>query len=171
MSNGDITVSPMIRQGEIVSEIARDTVGKVGGSWVILTLIIKALAPYRQEATHITRPSGEIEQKLPPREISPLVRELREVMYRPGTGTWFTLTLTISDAGAVDAQFNCDDEPEWSRPTEPVFYLQDMERFPRDEAHTPAWLVKQLELGRVQDSEYDAKDGPRTRLTPITEKH
>jgi hypothetical protein len=96
------------------------------------------------------------------------MRELREVMYRPGTGTWFTFTLTISETGAVDAQFNYDDELEWDIPQEPVLFVEDLERFPRDAAHIPAWLDQKLQLGRIQDTEWEKTNEPRRRWTPIT---
>ena len=89
-------------------------------------------------------------------------------MYRPGTGTWFTFTLTITQEGAVDAQFNYEVEPEWSPPVEPVLYVEDMERFPRDAAHIPAWLEEKLHLGRIQDAEWEKTHEPRRRWTPIT---
>ena len=82
-------------------------------------------------------------------------------MFRPGTGTWFTFMFTISDTGAVDARFNYDDEPEWSRPQEPVLYVEDMERFPRDAAHTPAWLQEKLHLRRIQDTDTSLSCTPR----------
>lgn len=161
-------VPPFIRQGQLVEDIARAIVGKVEGSWTELRYEISSLAPYSQDLTYITLPSGEVLQKFPPRGIIELADELREVMYRPGKGTWFSAVFTITAAGAVDAQFNFDDEPEWSRPTEPVFYVQDLERFPRDESAIPEWLAKQLVLGRIQDAEFDKTESPRKKITPVS---
>ena len=173
MSLNDLnpTLPPMLLQGKLIEDIAAIVSEAATPSSKTLLYRSRALTPYQQSSLSAVGLNGAEERLRPPHTLAVLIKRMREVMYRPGVGTWFTFTLSITPEGAVDAQFNYDDEPEWSRPTEPVFYVQDMERFPRDEAHTPAWLVKQLELGRIQDSEYDAKDGPRARLTPITEKH
>ena len=167
-SSGSVAVPPLMRQGQLVEEIARAVVGKVQVQWMKLRYEISSLAPYSEHLIYITVPAGEVEREFPPRGISDLTDELREVMYRPGKGTWFSAVFTITAAGAVDAQFNFDDEPEWSRPTEPVFYVQDLERFPRDESAIPEWLAKQLVLGRIQDAEFDKIEGPRKKLTPVS---
>ncbi|MGL4338831.1 MAG: hypothetical protein ACRCSP_00190 [Rhodoglobus sp.] len=162
-------IPPMIRQGQLISEVARAVVGAVDQPWTKLMYRTMRVAPYGQEGTYITKPDGEIELDFPSRGVPRLVRELREVMYRPGTGTWFTFTLTVTPQGGVDAQFNYDDEPEWDLPQEPVLYVEDLERFPRDGEHIPAWLQEKLRLGRIQDSEWEKTHEPRRRWTPITE--
>jgi hypothetical protein len=63
-----------------------------------------------------------------------VAEDLRRVMYRPGAGTWFGAELTVTRHGSMDADFNYDDEPQWSRPVEPAWYAQDLEKFPRDES-------------------------------------
>ncbi|MGL4339788.1 MAG: hypothetical protein ACRCSP_05130, partial [Rhodoglobus sp.] len=60
----------------------------------------------------------------------------------------------------------------WDLPQEPVLYVEDLERFPRDEAHIPPWLAEKLRLGHLQDIEWEKTHEPRRRWTPITsEQH
>jgi len=170
MSDGKASqLPPFIRQGQRVEEIARAIVAKVQVPWTELRYKISSLAPYSEHLIYITLPSGEEDREFAPRGFTKVTDELRTVMYRPGKGTWFSAAFTISAAGSVDAAFNFDEEPEWSRPTEPVFYVQDLERYPRYESAIPPWLAHQLELGRLEDAEYDKVEGPRKRWTPVTE--
>jgi hypothetical protein len=164
----DVTAPPVIRQGQLVSIITSEIAGAIDTPWANLRYESRRVAPYGELATHVTKSSGETVLEFPPRSVSRLTRELREVMYRPGVGTWFTFTLTITPDGAADAQFDYDNEPEWDTPQIPQLYVEDMERFPRDDDHIPAWLAEKLRAGRAYDAERDAIDGPRKHWTPIT---
>jgi len=88
---------------------------------------------------------------------------LREVMYRPGSGTWFGFTLTITRPQSVDVAFVYDEcLPDVLDSASPQAFVWDFERFPRDEAHTPDWLKAQLAEGhRLLNGglEQDLKDG------------
>ena len=94
----------MIRQGELVTQIAREVAADIHGPWVQVVYRVKSLAPYGQEGTYVTRVTGEEQLEYPPLSVSALADELRETMYRPGSGTWFTATITIAESGSVDAR-------------------------------------------------------------------
>jgi len=82
-----------------------------------------------------------------------LCARLREVMYRPGAGTWFSAVIEVTADGAMTSRFNYDDEPEWTAPVSPIAYVSDQERFPRDEANQPEWLKERLAEGREELSD------------------
>lgn len=170
MTTDSLTASPLARQQQLISQIATGIASDTPEPWDVIAYRTKVLLPYEQDLSYVTRPDGEIHRSLPPDEISELVSELRELMYRPNSGTWFTFSLTIRRAGGVDAAFDYDSKPEWSHPAEAVFYVQDLERFPRDDDHIPQWLVDELVRGRAQDLEYDKTEGQRKRIRPITEE-
>jgi hypothetical protein len=48
MSGDRVSVPPMIRQGELVEEIARSVVAHAAQPWTTLTVNIRALAPYME---------------------------------------------------------------------------------------------------------------------------
>jgi hypothetical protein len=79
-----------------------------------------------------------------PLEASIALRKLRAASYRDGSGTWFGLRLTVLPDGTAKAEYNYDDEPEWDAPVDPVVYVNDLKKFPRDEEHQPEWLRQKV---------------------------
>lgn len=74
-------------------------------------------------------------------------RTLREVMYRPNQGTWFSMTLKVTPAGdGWEADYNYTQKPVWEL-GEPVndTYAQELYLFPRDEDHIPGWFREEME--------------------------
>jgi hypothetical protein len=72
-------------------------------------------------------------------------------MHRNDLGTWFTADLEVHRDGHVQAEFDYDSEPEWNFRIDPVAFVTDNEKFPRDFAHQPAWLRPQIsEAGAIQ---------------------
>lgn len=145
----EFSVPPMVRQGEIVQELSAQLPERVSGEWVSLAFVARSLSMYGQSKLHVGRPNGTQESALAPRSTDDLLEELRELMYRPGAGTWFsaTWTLTKDDADRVsaDVSFNYDEEPDWDPPIRPFNYALDLEDFPRDEEHIPGWLRERLD--------------------------
>jgi hypothetical protein len=142
-------VPPMIRQGEIVQKLSGLLRDAVPGNWRRIACTENCLSMYSQGGIlEITNSDGSTRQAFPPEDFDDLIDELREVMYRPGAGTWFsvTWTLTKSDTGevAADVSFNYDEEPDWDDPINPGLYGLDLEDFPRDEEHIPDWLRRRL---------------------------
>lgn len=56
----------------------------------------------------------------------------------------FRSVAVVNAAGNFDAQFIYDDEPDWSRDVEDVWYVDDLAHFPRDMGHRPQWLRRHL---------------------------
>ena len=145
----DFSVPPMIRQGQLVEEISALLPQRVDGVWSKLTYSRRMLSMYSEGRIEVSLANGETGYALAPREATSLVRELRELMYRPGAGTWFsaTWTLTKDASGQVSANvsFNYDEEPTWGDPIRPFNYALDLEDFPRDDEHIPGWLRERLD--------------------------
>ncbi|MBP2264797.1 exonuclease III [Pseudarthrobacter sp. PvP004] len=79
-------------------------------------------------------------------EILFTVDDLREVMYRPGKGTWFSMTLKVTPKGdGWEADYNYTEKPVWEL-GEPVndTYAQELYLFPRDEEHIPDWFKEEM---------------------------
>ena len=68
--------------------------------------------------------------------------ELRRLMYRPGTGTWFSARLTVSDQGDYRSDYDFDNEPRFDPPVDRQLYLKDLQAFPRDVSRIPAWVTE-----------------------------
>ncbi len=74
-------------------------------------------------------------------------KKLREVMYEPGKGTWFSMTIKITPKGdGWEADYNYTDKPVWEL-GEPVndTYAQELYLFPRDEEHIPDWFKEAMQ--------------------------
>lgn len=96
--------------------------------------------------------SGEMDS-IPPGDffVDELPQRLRAVMYREAAGTWFSMRITVTADGAMDAVFNYDDEPDFGLGgVDPVAYVNDLKIFPRDEAHQPEWLRARLAEGHAR---------------------
>jgi hypothetical protein len=50
--------------------------------------------------------------------------------------------------GRITIDFDYDNEPQFEPPISIGHYLEEWEQFPRDEAHTPAWLAERLAQAR-----------------------
>ncbi len=152
----EFDVPPMVRQGQLIEEIAGQLPDRVQGVWSQLWFKHRNLSKLSGGRIEFLRPDGTNGYSLPPRPVLPLLDELREVMYRPGSGTWFSAawTLTKDDAGqvSVDVSFNFDEEPDWDPPIRAFNYAVDQEDFPRDEEHMPDWLRERIEQAQ-QSSE------------------
>ncbi|HEY3504280.1 MAG TPA: hypothetical protein VGN37_16030 [Actinocatenispora sp.] len=76
-----------------------------------------------------------------------LIARLRQAMYRSGAGTWFSAVVRVDRSGVVDGHFDYDSEPDWDAPVDPIAYLTDAEKYPRDVENQPDWLRAKLAEG------------------------
>lgn len=140
------------RQGELISEIAGLAAEAVQGEWTSLVYAPRVLTMYAEIELLARRPNGTVE-RVPGPDALDAIEELREVMYRPGAGTWFSSQWTVTNEGgqwSTDVEFNYNDEPEWSRPVDPGLYGLDLEDFPRRDDLVPGWLKAKLAEARAR---------------------
>lgn len=76
-------------------------------------------------------------------------RALRKAFAHPEKGTWFTAVCTITPEGRMSFDFDYDNEPTWTTPTDVGHYLEEWEQYPRSPQFTPAWLAERLEQARA----------------------
>jgi hypothetical protein len=88
------------------------------------------------------------------------IARLRDIMFVPGAGTWFSTNISLDADGHLSSSFDYDSEPDWdTADVDPVAYVNDAKKFPRDEANQPHWLRARLAEGRKRI----ADGGPRQR--------
>jgi hypothetical protein len=84
------------------------------------------------------------------RRIIETLAELRQHLYDPEKGAWFSMRLSAKpDSYSVAYDFHHD--PPWDPPLDPEMYLRDFEAFPRDLIHRPRWLLAKLREARPGD--------------------
>ncbi|TFD61610.1 hypothetical protein E3T39_06100 [Cryobacterium suzukii] len=102
-------------------------------------------------------PNGEFEEAEgrvngpdEPDELFGALEALRLACYRPGAGTWFSIRVVVQAAGAATVEYNYDNEADFGMGgIDPVGYVVDEEKFPRDEDKQPEWLKLRLAEGRA----------------------
>lgn len=134
----------MIRQQQLLRQIARVVVESGPDAWETLEYRVRALAGYMEDGLYVSDSTGQVRRTFPPDDIIDHVDALRTVMYRPGAGTWFSATVRVNSTGNVSADFDYDNEPAWETTPVAEAYAQDVRKFPRDESAMPAWLRARL---------------------------
>ncbi|MFE6610325.1 hypothetical protein [Amycolatopsis sp. NPDC057786] len=79
-----------------------------------------------------------------PDEVRQSLVRLRERMYEPDRGTWFSARVIIDPPGSIYVKYNYDWDPLWNPSIAIEGWARDLEAFPRDEAHIPDWLKTKL---------------------------
>jgi hypothetical protein len=97
-----------------------------------------------------------------PTSIQTHLGELRDLMYVPGRGTWFSarLLLTADSFGIV---YNDWYDPAWWPGISPVAWVRDLEWFPRDPEHLPEWLRGYLREAGAPVPDHRAPSSVRDR--------
>ena len=89
---------------------------------------------------------AEMKRKHIDKSVVIAARTLRELMYKPGKGTWFSMILKVTPAGdGWEASYNYDQKPVWEL-GDPVndTFAQELYLFPRDEDHIPDWFKEEM---------------------------
>lgn len=143
----------IVRQGELIEQIGFLIASSMPGDWVRVLYDVKSVGSCGEELCYLTDADGTQRCEYAPDEAHDLVDELRQVMYRSGAGTWFSMKFTVvaePDSGArVEAAFNYDDMPDWVSTPVPATFVADLLAFPRDSSNMPGWLTEQVERARA----------------------
>ncbi|MTD56167.1 TNT domain-containing protein [Amycolatopsis pithecellobii] len=85
-----------------------------------------------------------------PPQLGQLFKQLRSAMYRPGTGTWFKGTLTLTAPSSFQFDYDTTNEPNWRQSPAGRLtartYDAELELFPRDRKEVPNWLAAKAGL-------------------------
>jgi hypothetical protein len=119
---------------------------------------------YSQSMTLLFRDGQEVGSLPGVGNVTDNVCALREAMYSPRGGTWFSAVFQVFRDGRLKSSFNYDEEPvvlsAYGTPREvmPSLYARDFDAFPRSPEATPAWLAAKVEAGRVQIAQIEAEE-------------
>ena len=81
-----MTVPPVVRQEQLIDEIALHLADEVEGDWSTLVFNHRNLSMFFTGRVDVHRPDGSLAHARPPDTILALTDELRRVMYEPGRG-------------------------------------------------------------------------------------
>lgn len=124
---------------EIVSRIVALVVAAQEPGWDRIEIWNAEAAGFGSASVDVVA-GGETTWPDPPEEVIDLFEELKEAMYRPDTGTWLSVRISISADGSADVDYNYDEPPAWGMEVEPGLYGEELERFPRSPENIPDWM-------------------------------
>ena len=150
MSENGGVMDVVLQRAELERDLARLLDEGVPEGWQSLRFEACAAGTVTEFLLHVDR-NGVVTPTDSSDDAFPLLKQLRKLMYRPGYGTWFSLTMKIDNQGHVETHYNYDEEADWSFPLADSSYQRDQQKFPRDPEHIPAWLAPKLGLGGVSN--------------------
>lgn len=131
----------------LLQEICQKVINNIPGSvWENVSLNIYALnkmiifvAFYEEKDSFVSfNPEANGD------DITLLIKNLREEMYSsaPNKGAWFTAYITILNNGKYQTSFDYENKPEFKYEPSKDKFIDDINRFPREESLMPNWLKK-----------------------------
>ncbi|WP_328644796.1 hypothetical protein OHS58_30440 [Amycolatopsis sp. NBC_00348] len=117
-----------------------DAVGQaLPPNWRRVTFRVWATVVAYQTELTVAMADGSSPEVAPP-AVTNLIAALREVMYQPGRGTWFSASFRLRAGEEPEASFNYDQDPRWFPELPPVAFARDVAAFPRADERIPDWL-------------------------------
>lgn len=121
--------------------IARAIAQSAPTGWVRAHLTYRSVSTVGEPQTRFELPDGSSKVVVVKGfDLRRAFAALRRLMYRPGTGTWFTAEFSLTREGRFSVDFDFDSEPQWGTPIGAAAYARDLADFPRAPEHTPDWL-------------------------------
>jgi len=101
-------------------------------------------------------------------EVLKAFAELRRVMYKPGSGTWFSVAMTVSADWHGETQFNYEQDPvKYEQDSGAdhfpggIAFLTDLQTYPIDEDKRPEWLKRYVADGIAELNKYGRSSYPK----------
>jgi hypothetical protein len=137
---GDGVFSSYADEREALDRVTRAIGDLMGSEFARLTLRYSKVGPVSRAVLSAVRHDDSTTSFSWFGDVSDAIEKLRPMMFRPGSGTWFSARVEVTSEGRVDATFNYDDVPWGDDLFAPDAYAHDLASFPRDDAHIPDWL-------------------------------
>jgi hypothetical protein len=121
-------------------DLAREMLACLPEGFRRIDLEARAAGAVSQTAVSAAREDGAEKSFPVPDSIDSAAVRLREAMFTPGAGTWFSMTMTVTADQQMDATYNYDELPVGDFEFAPEEFVRDLEDFPRDDENIPEWL-------------------------------
>lgn len=138
-------------ENELVTEIGLAVLDTAPPSWKEMTYTASSVHSHTESRVLVTGEDGRTTPQRPPATATRAAERLRELMYREGTGTWFTMTMHLIPPGRHKTDFDYDGEPEFENPPGAEDWAADLRALPREPEHVPAWLHDKLRGAEPRD--------------------
>ncbi|WP_435105276.1 hypothetical protein [Nocardiopsis synnemataformans] len=164
-----------VEQDELLRRIGTDLLRAAPDDWVKLRLVYSGLGACETALFEVMFEGGRSSGWIPPLSTLERLREIRAGMYAEGTGTWYTAYYEIDRPASYRIRYDYENEPHFDEPRDDASYLLDLEHFPRDDEHVPAWLRDRLQGDRVPEAQdggspwsllIASRPEPQARMSP-----
>jgi hypothetical protein len=138
---------------EAQKNVAVATSRGLGRGWSTCTdVYVQVQLVGQLDGTLTTLDGQQVQRPLAEMDLFEAWRHLREVMYIPGKGTWFTARLSVESNGRHHFDFDWDNKPRWPAHVDASGEVlegehpgtsdlrADLDRFPRSREFLPAWF-------------------------------
>ncbi|MFE4194847.1 hypothetical protein ACFRJ9_03195 [Paenarthrobacter sp. NPDC056912] len=118
----------------------------VGEEWDVLEYVRSQTGGRGRSVAKVYLNGEEVDRKGTSSAVIIAVKMLRNLMYAPGKGAWFSMSLRVTPEGdGWEADYNYTDKPIWEL-GEPSAdsYAQELYLYPRDEEHIPDWFKEEM---------------------------
>lgn len=139
---------------EAQKNVVGATVRGLGGGWSTCTdVYVQVQLVGQLDGTLTTLDGQQVQRPLAAMDLFEAWRHLREVMYIPEKGTWFTARLSVESNGRHHFDFDWDNKPRWPAHVDAAGDFvegdhpgtsdlrADLVRFPRSQEHLPSWFI------------------------------
>jgi len=166
---------------ELQAEIVRTFSDAIDGEWGHGSLWFAQVGGVASAGNMVTRPDGSSQPIRLPNSILRAFSKLRQSMYLPERGAWFSAHVEVAPSGDFGFTFNYDrrvylDASEGdifeSVPSESDLlnddsYLRDLKEFPRAGAFIPDWYPTTAAPRRISDPRAYFADALSAEIVPL----
>ncbi|PFG40009.1 hypothetical protein ATJ97_2529 [Georgenia soli] len=144
-AGGDGRPNPMNKHAAHLQRVAQGLVSQAPAGWTRARVLCRMVGTRGELLAAATDADGK-ETGLAglPGDVGKALAEMRHASFEPGRGTWFAALVTLEPSGKLTLNLDYTHEQKWSKPLEPGQYTADLQRYPRDDEHTPDWLRERL---------------------------
>ncbi|GGP58967.1 TNT domain-containing protein [Saccharothrix coeruleofusca] len=133
-------------QNVVLGSVTTLLVHRLPGDWERLFLDLRVVGGYLEAPTSVLTIFGQsVEWELPP-EALPFFLHLRQGMYDPDKGTWYSMKYQLTHPNQYSVEYEWDAEPDWTHRPPERFYLEELDSFPRPDDAIPRWLRERAGL-------------------------
>jgi hypothetical protein len=143
-------MTSMLGESEgLLRTVFQEMIGSAVGGWASLELLVTGIGSGMDfTARAIVESGGQSTYRLGT-DGTMACLELRKVMYRPDSGTWYTARFTVDEVKKCDVEYDYDTMPEdreilmahgpGMNDELREILVEDHEMFPRDQEYLPGW--------------------------------
>jgi hypothetical protein len=153
-------------QDQLTRQVGRALLSVAGQDWQRVRAEYRAAGRHIEADVFVTGPDGVERPVRPPQEVVDGFGRLKQGMYRPGRGTWFSAEYVLEPPSAFSAEFEPDVEPRWRRVPPPIGFADELRFFPRAEENIPDWLRQRAGLPPVPGEQSDAGHASGVQAAP-----